>query len=114
MNIVLWVLQIVLAFLFISGGAYKVFKGDTLVNYPPGLPRGGWGALGVIEIVGAILLVVPAGVTALAAAVLALESLTLAVLCARRSVKLVAANPLVWVAPMGLLAAFVAYGRYTP
>src|SRR5262245_35390673 len=118
MNIVLWVLQIVLAFLYLAGGAYKVFKGDTLVNYPPGLSRGGWGAVGILEIVGGILLVVPAAVTgipmltAIAAAVLALETLTLAGSFARRSVKLVAANPLVWYAPMGLLAAFVAYGRY--
>ncbi len=118
MNILLWVLQIALAFLYIVGGAYKVFKGDTLVNYPPGLSRGGWGALGILEVVGGILLVVPAAVTgipmltALDAAVLALETLVLAALFARRSVKLVAANPLVWAAPMGLLAAFVAYGRY--
>ncbi len=118
MNILLWVLQIALAFMFISGGAYKVFKGDTLTHYPPGLSRGGWGALGILEVVGGILLVVPAGVTgipmltALAAAVLASETLILAALFARRSVKLVAANPLVWAAPMGLLVAFVAYGRY--
>ena len=120
MNVLLWVFQIALAFLYIAGGAYKVFKGDTLANYPPGLPRSGWGALGILEMVGGILLVVPAAVTGipmlttLAAAGLALESLTLAALFARRSVKLVAANPLVWTAPMGLLAAFVAYGRYAP
>src|SRR5689334_6158607 len=118
MNVLLWVFQIALALLYLTGGAYKVFQGHTLTHYPPGLSRGGWGALGMLEVVGGILLVVPAGVTgipmltALAAAVLALETLTLAALFARRSVKLVAANPLVWAAPMGLLAAFVAYGRY--
>src|SRR5262249_20201599 len=120
MNIILWIIQIALAFLYIAGGAYKVFKGDTLTHYPPGLSRGGWAALGAIELAGGILLVVRARVTgiplgtALAAAVLALETLILAALFARRSVKLVAANPLVWAAPMGLLAALVAYGRYTP
>jgi len=118
MNILLWVLQIGLAFMYIAGGAYKVFKGDTLTHYPPGLSRGAWAALGTLEVVGGILLVVPAGVTgiptltAIAAAVLALETLILAGLFARRSVKLVAANPFVWAAPMGLLVAFVAYGRY--
>ena len=118
MNILLWVLQIAVAFLFISGGAYKVFKVDTLAGHFRGLPPNVWLALGVIELVGGVLLVVPAKVsgvpmlTALAAAVLAIESLALAAAYARKSVKLVAANPFGWCATMGLLAAVVAYGRY--
>jgi hypothetical protein len=82
------------------------------------LSRGGWGALGVFEMLCAVLLVVPAAVkwmpvlTPLAAAVLALESLGLALLYARYSLELTAANPLVWVVVIGLTAAFVAYGRY--
>jgi len=82
------------------------------------LPRGGWGALGVFEIVCGILLIVPAAanwvpaLTSLAAAALALETLALAGLYGRFSLKLTAANPLVWAVVMGLLAAFVAYGRY--
>ena len=48
----------------------------------------------------------------MAAAVLALETLGLAVIYARHSLKLVATNPLVWSLGMGLVAAFVAYGRY--
>jgi len=118
MNIVLWVLQIAVAFLFISGGAYKVFKVETLVGHFRGLPPIVWRALGVLELVGGVLVVVPAklsGVpllTALAAAVLAIESLALAAAYARKSVKLVAANPFGWCAAMGLLAALVAYGRY--
>jgi predicted cobalt transporter CbtA len=43
----------------------------------------------------------------------ALESLALAVLYARYSLALTAANPLVWVVVGALIAAFVAYGRYT-
>jgi len=118
MNILLWVLQIALAFLFISGGAYKVFKFDALANHLRALPRGGWRALGVLEMVGGLLLVVPAVVnwmpvlTPLAAAVLALETLALAALYARYSLKLAATNPMVWAVVMGLMAAVVAYGRY--
>ncbi len=99
MNILLWALQIVVAFLYISGGAYKVFKV-------------------VIEVVGGVVVVVPAKVTgvpmltALAAAVLAIESLALAAAYARKSMKLVAANPFGWCVAMGVLAALVAYGRY--
>jgi uncharacterized membrane protein YphA (DoxX/SURF4 family) len=111
MNVLLWVLQIALAFLYLSGGAYKVFKFDALANHLRALPRGGWRALGVLEMVGAVLVVIPP-VTPLAAAALALETLALAGLYARYSLKLAATNPMVWAAVMGLLAAFVAYGRY--
>ena len=118
MNMLLWVLQIALAFVYCSGGAYKVFKFDTLANHMRVLPRGGWRALGMLEIVGAVLLVIPTAVTGmpallpLAAAVLALETLGLAALYARYSLKLAATNPLVWSLGMGLVAALVAYGRY--
>jgi len=120
MNILLWVLQIALALLCLAGGAYKVFKFDELAKtaFYAALPRGGWSALGVLEILCGVLLVVPAAMkwmpvlTALAAAALALEALALAGLYARYSLKLTAANPLVWSLVMGLVAAFVAYGRY--
>jgi len=118
MNVLLWVLQVVLAFLYLSGGAYKVFKFDALATHMRALPRGGWRALGILEIVGAVLLIVPAALqwmpvlTPLAAAVLALETLGLAALYARYSLKLAATNPMVWAAVMGLLAVVVAYGRY--
>jgi len=111
MNILFWVLQIALAFLYLSGGAYKVFKFDALANHMRALPRGGWRALGMLEMVGAVLLVIPA-VAPIAAAALALETLGLAALYARYSLKLAATNPMVWAAVMGLLAAVVAYGRY--
>ena len=84
MNVLLWVPQVALALLSLGGGAYKVFMFDELAKVPAmgALARGGWGALGVFEMVCAVLLVVPA-----------------------------AAN---WmpVVMMGLMAAFVAYGRY--
>ena len=118
MNILLWILQLALAFLFFSGGAYKVFKFDGLAKHMSALPRSGWSALGVLEIVGAVLLVVPAALkvmpvlTPLAAAVLAVESLALAALYARYSLKPAASNPMVWALVMGVLAAVVASGRY--
>lgn len=120
MNVLLWVLQVALALLSLGGGAYKVFMFDELAKVPAmgALARGGWGALGVFEMLCAVLLVVPAAakwmpvLTPLAAAALALESLALAGLYARYSLKLTATNPLVWVVVMGLLAAFVSYGRY--
>jgi len=120
MNILLWVVQVALALLSLAGGAYKVFSFDELAKMPAtgALSRGGWSALGVFEMLCAVLLVVPAStkwipvLTPLAAAALALESLALAGLYARYSLKLTATNPLVWVVGMALMAAFVAYGRY--
>ena len=111
MNVLLWVLQVALALLYLAGGSYKTFKFDALANQMRALPRGGWRALGVLEMVGAVLLIVPA-VTPLAAAALALETLALAGLYGRYSLKLAATNPMVWAVVMGLLSAFVAYGRY--
>jgi uncharacterized membrane protein YphA (DoxX/SURF4 family) len=111
MNVLLWVLQVALALLYLAGGSYKTFKFDALANQMRALSRGGWRVLGVLEMLGAVLLVVPA-VTPLAAAGLALETLALAGLYARYSLKLAATNPMVWALVMGLLSAFVAYGRY--
>jgi VIT1/CCC1 family predicted Fe2+/Mn2+ transporter len=118
MNVLLWVFQAALAFLYLSGGYFKAFKFDELAKQFTALSRGGWRALGVLEMLGAVLLIVPAALgwmpllTLIAAAVLALESLALAAVFARQSLKLTAENPLVWNVVMGLLAAFVAVGRY--
>ena len=117
MNVLLWVLQVALAVLNLAGGGYKVFSGGEIAGRY-GISRGGWGALGAVEMLGAVLVVVPAALnwmpalTPLAAAVLALEALLLAVLYARKSRKLVAANLLPYALVMLVLAAFVAYGRY--
>jgi hypothetical protein len=118
MNILLWVLQVALAFLYLSGGAYKLLNFDEIAKQMSPISRGGAGALGVIEMLGAVLLIVPAAakwlpvLTPLAATVLALETLALAGLFARHSLKLTATNPLVWAVVIGLLSAFVAFGRY--
>ena len=120
MNIFLWVIQLALAVLCLSGGSYKVFMFDELAKMPAtgALSRGGWAALGMFEMLCGVLLIVPSAtkwlpvLTPLAAAALALETLALAGLYARYSLKLTAANPMVWAAVMGLLVAFVAYGRY--
>jgi hypothetical protein len=118
MNMLLWILQAALALLFLAGGGYKLSSANQLTKQLPALPRGGWRMLGIIEILGSILLVVPAAfhwmpsLTPLAAVVLAIETLALAVFYARYSLKLVASNPMVWALGMGVLVALVAYGRF--
>ncbi len=121
MNILLWILQAVLALQAFAGGAYKIFSFDQLANSPSmsALPRAGWGAVGVLEMICAVLLIIPSAtkwrpvLTPVGAAVLAVESLVLAGLYARHSVAMTASNPLVWVLFSAALAAFVAYGRYS-
>lgn len=118
MNVLLWVLQAVLALLLLSGGAFKVSAGAKLAKDVGALSRAAWAAFGALEVAGAILLIAPAalgwipGLTALAAGAVAIESLILSVIYARTSRALTASNPLLWSAMMGLIATFVAYGRY--
>jgi len=118
MNIVLWVLQAALAFMYISGGGFKIFKTEGLAGHFRSFPANAWRVLGVIEFIGGVMVVVPAKVTGMpaltwmVAALLAVETLALAVAYGRKSVKLVAANPFGWCLAMGVLAAVVAFGRY--
>jgi len=117
MNGVLWTLQIVLALLYVAGGAYKTFMFDDLAGAMVDMPRGGWRALGMVEMLGGLLLVLPLALgwmpllTGLAAAVLTVETLGLVVFYARYSVALTPANPLVWAVIMALLAGVVTWGR---
>jgi hypothetical protein len=120
MNVLLWIFQGLLSVLGIAGGAYKVLAFEELAKMPATaeLSRVAWAAFGTVEIVCGFMLIVPAALkrlpvlTPIAAAVLVVESLTLAVLYARHSSQFTAANPLVWVLAMALMAAVVAYGRY--
>ena len=120
MNVLLWVLQIGLSLFAFSGGAYKIFQFTELAKMPQtaALPQGAWTAFGIFEMVCAVLLIVPMALkwmpalTPLAAAALAVESVVLAAIFARYSLALAATNPLVWVIGMGVVATFIAYGRY--
>lgn len=79
----------------------------------PGSPRGAWTGLGILELVCTVLLIVPAAVhwrpslTVIAATLVALESLVFIGVHAKyREV-----GTIVMCAVLGLLMAFVAYGR---
>ena len=118
MKIVLWILQGALAFLCFAGGAYKMFKPADLVATVPSLPFAGWRAFGAIEVVGALLLLLPLigswgqKFTPLAAGLIAAESLLLAYLYAQQSLAISVENPLVWAVVMALLAIIVGYARF--
>ncbi len=116
MNIVLWVLQGLGALLYAASGVMKVFMFDKISGDVPSfgaLPKRVWAILGVIELCCVVGLVIPAALrwrpelTVVAAAVLALESLVFIWVHVRyREV-----GSIVMSAVLGLLMAFIAYGR---
>lgn len=119
MNIALWIIQVLLALLFLfAGGTKLVLPLETLAEMSrqsgqTPLPDLFTRFLGVVEVLGALGLVLPGllrirtGLTPLAAAGLVIIMIGATVLTARVSVA-GAVMPLV----VGLLAAFVAYGRW--
>ena len=116
MNILLWVLQVLAALLYGASGVMKVFMFDKISKQVPSfgaLPREAWMALGILELVCTVGLIVPAAfhwqpnLTVVAAAVLAIESLVFIWV----HVKYREIPPIVMSGVLGLLVAFIAYGR---
>ena len=116
MNILLWVLQVLAALLYVASGIMKVFMFDKVSEETPSfgaLPREAWLALGILELVCTVGLIVPAayrwqpGLTVVAASVLAIESLVFIGV----HVKYREITPIILSGVLGLLMAFIAYGR---
>ena len=116
MNILLWVLQALAALLYGASGVMKVFMFEQISADVPSfgaLPREVWMALGVMELVCTVGLIVPAAfhwqprLTVLAAALLAIESLVFIGV----HVKYHEIGPILFSAVLGLVMAFIAYGR---
>ena len=117
MNILLWVLQVLAALLYGASGVMKVFMFNKVSEQDPSfgaMPRQAWMALGILELVCTVGLIVPAafrwhpGLTVVAATVLALESL---VFLWVHVVTYRAITPIIVCGVLGLLMAFIAYGR---
>ena len=116
MNILLWVLQVLAALLYGASGVMKVFLFDKIsgdVRSFGALPRNVWMALGILELVCSVGLIVPAAfhwqpaLTVAAATVLAIESLVFVWV----HVKYGETPSIIMSCVLGLLMAFVAYGR---
>ncbi len=116
MNLLLWVLQAFAALLYAASGVMKVFLFDKVsVGVPSfgALPRPAWTALGILELVCTVGLIVPGAfhwmpaLTVVAAIVLALESLVFVWV----HVQYRELPPIVFSVGLGLLMAFIAYGR---
>jgi hypothetical protein len=118
-NIILWIVQGLLAFFCLAGGGFKLAKPDEVAKQAPAISAGTWRVFGVIEVVGAILLILPGALgwmpqlTPIAAIAIALENVILARIYGKQSMRLVAANPLVYAVPIAIVAAVVAVGRFS-
>ena len=116
MNILLWVLQVLGALVYGASGVMKVFMFDKVNADVPSfgaLPREAWMGLGILELVCTVGLIVPAALhwqprlTVLAATLLAIESLVFIGV----HVKYREITPIIMSGVLGLLLAFIAYGR---
>jgi DoxX-like family len=117
MNILLWVLQIALALLCISGGAFQIFKLDELkknVAAMRELPRGLWAFLGAFGCLGGLCLILPGAInvlpvlTAVAAAGVVAQSALISAFYVRYGDR----APLPYSVVMTIMAAFIAFGRF--
>lgn len=116
MNMLLWMLQAVAALMYGASGVMKVFMFDKVSRDVPSfgaLPRGAWMALGILELICTVGLIVPgafqcrAVLTVAAASALAIESLVFIGV----HVKYRERAPVVISAVLGLVMAFITYGR---
>jgi DoxX-like family len=117
MNILLWVLQVVLAWLCIAGGYFQIFKIEQLqknVASMRALPRGLWAFLGAFACVAGLGLILPGAtnvlpvVTPIAAAAVAAES----VLISAFYLYYRDFSPMIYSVAMAIMAAFISYGRF--
>jgi uncharacterized membrane protein YphA (DoxX/SURF4 family) len=116
MSILLWVLQVLAALLYGASGVMKVFLFDKVSKDVPSfgaLPRGAWTGLGILELVCAVGLIVPDALrwlpvlTVACAALLAVESLVFVWV----HLKYREVTPIVLSGVLGMVMAFVVYGR---
>src|SRR5881227_3174703 len=116
MNILLWVLQVLVALMYGASGVMKVVMFEKIsgdVQSFGALPRSAWTVLGVLELVCAVGLIAPAALhwqpqlTIFAAILLAIESLVFIGV----HVKYREMTPTIMSGVLGLIMMFIAYGR---
>ena len=117
MNILLWALQIALAWLCIAGGIYQIFKIEQMqknVASMRALPRSLWASLGVFGCLAGLCLILPGALnvlpvlTPIAAAAVAAESLLISAFYVYYKDH----SPMIYSLAMVLMAAFIADGRF--
>ena len=114
MNVVLWILQGLLAALFLFAGGMKLVLPADQLTGPIAIPLWFLRFVGLMEVLGALGLILPGllrirkGLTSLAACGLVILMIGAAGTTVIGGMGFVAIIPLI----VGLLAAFIAYGRW--
>jgi hypothetical protein len=117
MSIVLWFLQVVLAWMCIGGGVFQIFKIEelqTTVASMRELPHGLWAFFGAIGCLAGVGLILPSAtkvlpvLTPISAAVVAAESVLISALYIYYG----DSAPLGFSVAMAIMGAFIAYGRF--
>jgi hypothetical protein len=112
----LWILQVLAALVYGASGVMKVFMFDKISGDVPSfgaLPREAWAALGIMELICVVGLIVPSALrwqpqlTVWAASLLAVESLVFVWV----HVQYREMGSIAMVLVLGGLMAFIAYGR---
>lgn len=121
MNIIMWMIQIILALFCVSGSVWRFLNYEQAakdIASMGALPYGIWNVIGAFEIVCAFGLILPqifgfkSTYVGLVAMALAIELLLISGLHIKYfGFQLMATNPAVWSLSLCLLAAFVAYSR---
>jgi hypothetical protein len=119
MNILLWVLQVVVALFCVMGAVWRFTNFEQIAKMPSVkvLPKGAWSLINIYEIVCGLGLILPAffqkpNLIFLSAAALVVEMALLSALhVSYFGLKLKATNPATWTIVLAILSAIVAYGR---
>lgn len=116
MNVALWILQVLLALHTVMGGVWKFTNSEQTVPSLQAIPHGVWLGFGVLELVCALGLILPAFnkplafLVPLSAACIALEMLVFSGLhlaSAERN-----PGPMIYWLVVAAVCAFLAYGRF--
>ncbi len=110
MNILLWVFQVALALLCISGGTFKIFKMDDLkkdVNSMRTLSKSLWIFIGAFEVLAGLGLLWPMACPVAAGAIFIESVLISSIYIYYRDFA-----PMKFTLVMALMAAFITYGRF--
>lgn len=116
MNLTLWILQAIAALMYTASGTMKVFMLEKISTDVPSfgaLPKKVWIGLGVVELICVVGLILPSALawmpilTPASATTLAAESLVFIGVHAKyREI-----GPILFCLGLGVLMAFIAYGR---
>ncbi len=122
MNILLWVIQVVVAMFCVAGAAWRFTnyeEASKQIASLGALPYGAWNAIGAFEVVCALGLILPgllklkSFITPAAAACLCVELLLVSALHIRFfGLQMQPSNPATWTLVLAGLSAFIAYGRF--